>query len=458
MIESRAQEVLLVTDDSELTRFVLQMFAAESVRGTVACNVATALNRVASDDCCLVLADMEALAGQQSEFLRQINACRPEIPVVMISDAMSVPSVVKLLRDGWEDVLEKPLRRKALVEQLDVFLPRHDVAYAESGIQDPDHLDHIAGQSQSVINVVKRAKKLAPTSIPILLTGESGTGKELLAHFIHRNSNRAQGAYIRINCAALSESLLESEIFGHEKGSFTGANAQHKGKFERADGGTLLLDEISETGPRLQAELLRIIESQDFERVGGSEIVRVNVRLIATSNRDLKEEVARGGFRSDLYYRIACAHLDVPPLRNRRDDIPSLVWHFVNMYAGEARRGITSIDSKMLKSLVQYRWPGNIRELRNIVRTSLVFGEGPVLTLPEDSLAVDLPADVMQINSPSLALREVERHVILEALRRTNLHQAKAAELLGITDRTLREKLRRYREDGHLNELEEVVC
>jgi len=308
----------------------------------------------------------------------------------------------------------------------------------------------IAGTSESFMEVIGLARKVAPTSVPVLITGESGTGKELVSYLIHGESSRSGGPFIYVNCSAISESLLESELFGHERGAFTGAHERRMGRFERANGGTLLLDEISETTPKLQAELLRVLEQQDFERVGGAETVRVSVRIISTSNRDLTQEVTRGRFRKDLYYRVGGVHLFLPPLRERREDIPPLVWHFISLYAPEACRRITALDKRMVKLFNQYDWPGNVRQLRNVVRGALILGEGTRLSLDG---APSLFAELQQPEGPAtstLHLREVERRTILEALRRTKRNQVKAARLLGITDRTLREKLRRYREAGQL--------
>ncbi|MBT3199254.1 MAG: sigma-54-dependent Fis family transcriptional regulator [Phycisphaerales bacterium] len=303
----------------------------------------------------------------------------------------------------------------------------------------------IAGASDNLMDIVSLARKVAPTSAPVLITGESGTGKELVSSLIHGESNRSEEPYIYVNCAALAESLLESELFGHEKGAFTGAHDRRIGRFERADGGTLLLDEISETTPKLQAELLRVLEQQKFERVGGVETVSVNVRIISTSNRNLSQEVTRGRFRKDLYYRLGGIHLFLPPLRERYDDIQDIVWHFVNLYAPETNRRITALDKKMIGTFRQYDWPGNVRQLRNVVRGALILGQGETLSLDgAPSLGADLESDG-QSESSTLQLREIERRTILEALRRTQRNQAKAAVLLGISDRTLREKLRRYK-------------
>jgi len=309
----------------------------------------------------------------------------------------------------------------------------------------------LVGRSQRLLEAVRQATRVAPTTAPVLICGESGTGKELFATLLHSGSRRADGPCVRVNCAALSESLLESELFGHERGAFTGAVMQRKGKFELADGGTLLLDEIAETGPRLQAELLRVLEQQNFERVGGSETVRTDVRVISTTNRDLTAEVAAKRFRRDLYYRISGVKLCLPPLRERTEDIPLLAWHFIDMYAEEVGREISELDPEMITLLSRCPWPGNIRQLRNVVRTALILGDGPVLSLEGLSAMTDelagREAHPGRMETEDLKLRDLERRAILEALRRTERNQVKAARMLGITDRTLREKLRRYKQE-----------
>ncbi len=308
----------------------------------------------------------------------------------------------------------------------------------------------IAGRSEQFLRTIRMSKKVASTSAPVLVTGESGTGKELISYLIHGESDRRDNPFIHVNCAALSDTLLESELFGHEKGAFTGAHEQQKGRFERADGGTLLLDELSETTRRLQAKLLRVLEQQQFERVGGGETIKVNIRVISTSNRNLAEEVEQGRFRLDLYYRISGVRLVVPPVRERTEDIPALVWHFVNLHAREVGREINKLDDRMMKQFIRYNWPGNVRQIRNIVRAAMIFGEGATLSLKGAEFLEDELVTARQRPAETLLLQELERQAILEALRRTQRNQAKAARLLGITDRTLREKLRRYREAGEL--------
>jgi DNA-binding NtrC family response regulator len=254
----------------------------------------------------------------------------------------------------------------------------------------------------------------------------------------------------------LSDSLLESELFGHEKGAFTGAAALHKGRFERAHGGTLLLDEITETRPAFQAQLLRVLDQMDFERVGGTESINVNVRVISTTNKDILREVEKGRLRADLYYRIAGIRLIVPPLRQRKEDLPLLIWHFVNQFAHEAKRPITSIDPAMLDVFAKYHWPGNIRQLRNVLRTSIILGSGSTLTLTDISWLLDElqpPSGARNLDPSSLVgstLEQLEERAILTTLSHTGGNRTKAAKVLGISDRTLRDKMKRYHSRSQL--------
>jgi len=460
--------VLIVSDDGELLRTVLEVLAGAALRGVVARDARLAAKRLAACDFHLVLVDLDLEGGAQ--LVSDLRRDWPEPAVIAFSRDDRAEPAVRALRDGCLDYQAKPVDKPRLGDCIRRFMPNHPVPLAAGEEQ---AAWRIAGASPRLLETLALARRVAATTMPVLMTGESGTGKELISYLVHRHSVRRDGPYIRVNCAALSESLLESELFGHERGAFTGAYQQRKGRFEMAHGGTLLLDEISETTPRLQAELLRVLEQQDFERVGGSQSVRVNVRILCTSNRDLAREVDQGRFRSDLFYRISGVHLVVPPLRERLDDIPALVWHFVNLYAREVRRSIRELDSAVIEAFEQCSWPGNVRQLRNIVRTALVLGSGPVLSLEgvvpnleaqlgygEHNLASPLPREASprpQARGPaqthpatpneSLRLDQVERRAILEALRRTESHQAKAARLLGITDRTLREKLRRYRQE-----------
>jgi len=448
MAEQAIQDVLIVSGDAGFIRQALGLLASRGLRGTVHGGAVSA-KPPAWRRWDLALIDLQSTGPAGYGLARDLRADSPELPVVMVCESESSVLAGRAARCGRVEFLAKPVTESSLCRIIGSMLPNHRVALV-AGRADAVGEYQMVGKSPRLLEVVQQATRVAPTSVPVLVCGESGTGKELLATLLHSDSRRAEGPCIRVNCAAVSESLLESELFGHERGAFTGAVMQRKGKFELAHGGTLLLDEIAETGPRLQAELLRVLEQQDFQRVGGSQTVRVNVRVISTSNRDLAAEVAAGRFRRDLYYRISGVKLSVPPLRERTEDIPLLVWHFINLYTREVGRIITELDPAMLDLFASCPWPGNVRQLRNVVRTAVILGEGPVLSLKTmPSLVSELTAreQARRTDSDDLSLRDIERRAILEALRRTQRNQAKAARMLGITDRTLREKLRRYSQD-----------
>ena len=493
--------ILIVDDDSELARGMLEILARKGMRGHLADNKDSAIKIINKGSCDIVFIS-DILSGRNNyseqtqdgfELLEQIKENWPEMPVVMMANTKiqsqqkslyTIKTAVRAIQQGCCDFLVKPLDYETVESLLDTFLPNHSVSTIASSNEDIRCLYRIVGSSSKLIQTVDLAKKVAPTSTPILISGESGTGKELLSYLVYKESKRAHGSYIKVNCAALSDSLLESELFGHEKGAFTGAYAQRKGRFEMAHGGTLLLDEITETPIRFQAKLLRVLEQQDFERVGGNESVRVNVRIISTTNKDLLHEVRQGRFRQDLYYRLSGVRLVVCPLRERKDDLYDLVWYFVNLYAREVQRHITKLDPTMMDIFAKYHWPGNVRQLRNVVRTSLILGVGQTLSLADVSWLFDelqpLPqernSDLLvsqkaktvlgsfgvekrnDLGIPSnstsfsdlggLPLEHVERRAILDTLRQTGGNQTKAAKVLGISDRTLRDRIHRYRKQG----------
>jgi len=461
--------VLIVDDDQESTRFLLEILARKGIRGTVADSKKTVVDFLNKNSYNLVFSTTRINQPEDGlSLVRQIKASSPETPVIMIGDAQkqktknqqqTLDIAVKAINAGCSNFLIKPLNCKKIENLLDTFLPNHHISIADcvqQGIQPPFT---IVGKSAKLVQTVNLAKKIAPTSAPVLISGESGTGKELISFLIHHHSKRTQGPYVRVNCAALSDSLLESELFGHEKGAFTGAYAQRKGRFEMAHGGTLLLDEITETLPRFQAKLLRVLEMQDFERVGGNDSIKVDVRIISTTNKDLLQEVAEGRFRQDLYYRLSGIRLIIPPLRQRSEDLSDLVWHFVNLYTQQGQRHINKLDPAMMDIFAKYHWPGNIRQLRNVVLTSLILGTGPTLSLADVSWLFDELQPLPQENTLSISnrqipvsglacmpLKQVERQAILDTLQHTTGNQTKAAKILGISDRTLREKVRQYKQ------------
>jgi DNA-binding NtrC family response regulator len=483
--DSRTQErynnvnVLIVEDDPQTARFMLEVLARKGISAQLATHPKAALDALEKSRRDLVFISTglgNTLDGSNGfELLEAVRAQAPEMPIVMVAglhdnephpdDAsllrLGTQTAVKAIQAGCRDVLLKPLNTETLDNLLDSLIPNHRVATAAAAHEGDRCLYHIIGKSAKLAQTVTLAEKIAPTSVPVLISGESGTGKELVSRLIHHKSRRALGPFVHVNCAALSDTLLESELFGHEKGAFTGAHIRRKGRFERAHGGTLLLDEITETPPQFQAKLLRILEQQEFERVGGDENIRVNVRIISTTNRDLLGEVQMGHFRQDLYYRLSTARIIVPPLRERCDDLSELVWNFVNLYAREAQRQITKLDPAMMRIFSEYPWPGNVRQLRNVVLTSLILGVGTTLSLADVSWLFDELQPRPQHGSNRLAsvtttdpasrvggipLADLERQAILETLRQTSGNQTKAAKVLGISDRTLREKVRRYRQ------------
>jgi DNA-binding NtrC family response regulator len=480
--------VLIVDNDPELIRFMLEILASKGILGHLAGDKKEAIDFLEKNSCDLVFTG--STIGVRSngrtrspdgfELLQKIRENSPELPVFMTADIREqkeqeatealIETAVNAVRMGCNDFLIKPLDREKVENIIDTYLPNHPISTIASACEGADRLYQIVGKHPKMLQTIELAGRVAPTSAPVLICGESGTGKELLSFLIHHKSRRAEGAYIKVNCAALSDSLLESELFGHEKGAFTGAYNQHKGRFEMAHGGTLLLDEITETPIKFQAKLLRVLEQQDFERVGGNKNIRVDVRIISTTNKDLLHEVEQNRFRQDLYYRLSGVRLVICPLRERRADLTDLVWHFVNLYAREAQRHITKIDPTMMDIFSKYNWPGNVRQLRNVVRTSLILGSGQTLSLADVSwlfdelqpltqeratvynVSYETHSDVPKSDNDGglagLPLEQVERRAILDTLRRTGGNQTKAAKVLGISDRTLRGKIHRYRKQG----------
>ncbi len=459
--------ILIVDDEQETIRVLLGVLAQRGIRGTVASDGPEALGMLEKHAVDLVFCTMRVERPREGlKLIESMKAVSPELPMIAMgrTDAASanaqmlVDVSVQSIHAGCRHFLLKPFAAHDVESLLERFLPNRSVAVADGGVSGCGTGHRIVGKSPKLMETVDLARRVAATTMPVLVSGESGTGKELIASLIHASSRRMQGPYMQVNCAALNDSLLESELFGHEKGAFTGAYTQRKGRFEMAHGGTLLLDEITETPIKFQATLLRVLEQQDFERVGGNDPVQVDVRIVSTTNKDLAQEAAAGRFRQDLYYRLCGIRLVVPPLRERIDDLPDLVWHFVNLYSRQTSRRITALSSEMMDLFAAYPWPGNIRQLRNVVRTCLTLGSGSTLSLADASwLFDDLQPrlqtdsagggeDAGSMNLSGLPLADVERQAILDTLERTSGNQTKAARILGISDRTLRVKIRQYRQ------------
>jgi two-component system NtrC family response regulator/two-component system response regulator HydG len=410
-----------------------------------------ALARIPEFAPAIVLADVRMPKMDGLSLLRKAREAGHDAAFVMMTAFGSIETAVEAMRAGAENYLVKPLDINAVLVVLDKVLEKaglvREAEVLRARVQERYRFPNIIGDSpelQSVFDVVKRA---APTRATVLLLGESGTGKELVAQAIHEESPRRTKPFIKVNCAALSESLLESELFGHEKGSFTGAVGRREGRFELADQGTLFLDEIGEISASLQIKLLRALQQREFERVGGTQTLKVDVRVVAATNRDLAAEVKAGRFREDLYYRLNVVAVTLPPLRQRKGDIPALVNHFIDKYGTNYGKEIRGLAPGTLNALLRYDWPGNVRELENVIERAVVLAPGPQLTA--DDLPATLrgprPADRSSESLiPGATLYDVEREAILRTLEMVDGSTSRAAEVLGISVRKIQYRLKEY--------------
>ena len=451
----------LVVDDDTMDRELIQAgldCLDADIEVQTASDGAEATKLATSEDFDVVFADLCMPRKNGIDLLDSVSRECPQTEVVIVTGHAQVPTAVKAMKKGCFDYLQKPItvdeveavvtrvsRHRQLVEENNLY--RSELSNAQGDVK-------LIGQSDAFRNVCSRALQVAPTDATVLLQGESGTGKELVARLVHRNSNRDDGPFVRVNCAALSESLLESELFGHTKGAFTGANRGRPGRFELADEGTILLDEVTETSEKLQAELLRVIEEKEFERVGGNTTIRVDARIIATTNRDIEEEVEEGRFRQDLFFRLNVVPLELPPLRRRHGDVPLLAEYFARRFAKKLGRRCPTFTDAALEKLEAYRWPGNVRELENLLQRVLIMNEG-------QSVGVDdLPTRLRRVENPMMeatagepqTLEEIERRAILSSIREAEGNKTRAAEKLGISARTVWNKLKKYKAEGVLPE------
>ncbi|MDA1195894.1 MAG: sigma-54 dependent transcriptional regulator [Planctomycetota bacterium] len=408
----------------------------------------------------LVLTDV-VLPGERDglDFLRWVKARSPATPVIIMTAYGSIQKAVRAMTDGAHDFLEKPLEVGSLRGVVNSTLGRGEPsleadamrARLATGAVPPGFV----GSAPAILDVFRTVAKVAPTNATVLILGQSGTGKELVADALHRASQRATGPFVKVNCAALPEGLLESELFGHVKGAFTGALKDRPGRFEAADGGTIFLDEIGEVPLHTQVKLLRVLQTREIERVGDNRSQRVDVRLIAATNADLDEAVRKGTFRDDVYFRLKVITIRMPPLRERRRDIPALVEHFRRLYAERHQRPVQTVSPAALALLTEYDWPGNVRELENTVEAAVVLAEGEEITvdvLPTElgghQRVEDLPDDGVIAIRAGTSLPDAERAIIEDTLLRCDGNKTAAARILGIGLRTLYRKLEQYEADS----------
>jgi len=445
-----------VVDDDPSQRVMLRaVLSAEGYQVAEAEDGASAVAQVEAHFYDLILMDVRMAQLDGMAALKAVKGRSPGIPIVLMTAYGTVRHAVEAMKAGAYDYLTKPLD----IDELKLTVARglRHAALEEENARLRALVGHdvdvsaIIGTSAPMRCVFEAIALVAPTEATVLILGESGTGKELVAQAIHANSPRRAAPFITVNCAALSETLLESELFGHERGAFTGATERRFGRFELAHGGTIFLDEIGELTPAAQTKLLRVLQSQEFERVGGSKTLRVDVRVLAATNKDLDAAVRAGHFREDLLYRLRVFPLTVPPLRARRDDIPLLAEHFLKRYAERHRRRLRGLTPRALDLLMRYEWPGNVRELAHSIERAVILARGEHLTpeeLPPNLRAIGSAREDTPPQEPplpvGLTLKEVEREVIRKTLEHTGGNRTKAAEVLGISRATLHNKLKEY--------------
>ncbi|MBW1635240.1 MAG: sigma-54-dependent Fis family transcriptional regulator [Deltaproteobacteria bacterium] len=408
----------------------------------------TAVAAVQNNPYDAVLMDIRMVRMDGREAFIRIHTIAPLLPVILMTAYSTVESAVETIQQGAHDYLTKPLDFDRLRLALERAVDHHQVIakkYQEESPM-PGLVSRIIGSSPPMIELFEMISYVAPTEATVLISGESGTGKELVAEALHENSERKNRPFVKVNCAALAEGLLETELFGHEKGAFTGAERKREGKFVQADGGTLFLDEIGETSQAMQVKLLRVLQEQELQRVGGEETISVDVRVIAATNRDLEEEVKKNNFRDDLYYRLNVVMIDVPPLRMRGEDIEELVQQFSDKFAEKNRRELESITPGCMDLLRRYPWPGNVRELENAIERGIILMRGSSLTEKSLPLAIQKFAEDQRPvdENRQLSIFEAEKQLVIQTVEATAGNKSEAARILGITRKTLLNKLKRY--------------
>ncbi len=401
-----------------------------------------------------VVSDVRMPGMDGYEFLREVRAEFPILPFLLVTAYADVEDAVSALQEGADDYLTKPVKMAELRQRVQLQLERRVLSdenrRLRQRLEKSFGFEGIVGHSQAMEDLLERMRIASPTRSTVLIVGESGTGKELVANALHQNSPRASGPFVAINCGAIPGEILESELFGHEKGAFTGAHQRRIGLIERASGGTLFLDEISELSPDLQVKLLRVLEERHIMRVGGATQIPVDFRLVAATNRDLAMWVEDGRFRQDLFYRLKVVELSIPPLRERREDIPLFVQHFLEFFNKELERNVHGVHPAVLTSLKRHSWPGNVRELRNLIESMVLFAGGDEIALedlpPEHRTPAMVPATTESAEWRPRPMADIEREAILRTVAHTSGHRARAADLLEIGLRTLQRKLKDYGE------------
>ncbi len=454
------ENILIVDDEIQNREYLSEILTEEDYHVTTAANGKDAIAKLSQEAFHVVLTDLQMPEADGLEVIRHLIENRLNCIGIIYTGYGSVKTAVDAMRLGAFDYITKPFKAeeiKVVVKKaLDHLALQEENTYLKQQLKARYKFENIIGTSDKMQRVFGMIDKVASTDSTVLILGESGTGKELVARALHYNSSRSQNPFVPVNCGAIPEELLESELFGHEKGAFTGAFRTRIGRFELANQGSILLDEVSEMSPNLQVKLLRVIQEREFERVGGIKSIRADVRIIAATNRNLEEEVMQGRFREDLYYRLNVIPITLPPLRERKEDIPLLIKHFLEKYGSDKPNSVKTFSKKAMSMLMQYRWPGNVRELENIVERMVVLCEGDEVELSDlpdkvlsGSAIVD--SDIPQIDLPesgidlSTAVNEFEKNIIIQALNKSNWVKNRAAKLLHVNRTTLVEKIKKQK-------------
>jgi DNA-binding NtrC family response regulator len=449
---SDSTKTILITDDDKAHRTMLKVNLAGSDYSLLeASDGDEVLPLLRQHHVDLILLDMKMERMDGFATLSALAEVGYEVPVIVITAFSSVESAVEAMRRGAFDYVTKPIDidelKIAIQKALDFYRLHEENEQLKERLQERFSFSNIIGKSQVMQEMFSTLTLVAPSDATVLLTGESGTGKELVANALHENSSRKDFPFIKVNCAALHENLLESELFGHEKGAFTGASEQRKGRFELAHKGTLFLDEIGDMSPQIQAKILRVLQEGEFERLGGNRTIRTDVRLVAATHKDLPAMVGEGTFRQDLFFRLAVVPVELPPLRERSGDIPELANYFLKKYVKKNNKDIKGFHPEVMNYLVRYPWPGNIRELENTVERAVILCLGEKITvreLPKNLLPEGTKMSVSQHSDAGLTLRDMERELIRSTLEQTEGNKSKTAKILGVARQTLLNKIKEY--------------
>jgi Nif-specific regulatory protein len=445
--------ILIADDHDALRRGLARGLAAAGHDVEEAANGNIAVTRLHESYFDIVLSDLRMGGSDGIEVLRTAKALHPTISVILMTAFGSVTTAVDAMKSGAFDYVQKPFEIEEMEVKIEKALEvqrlRNELDYLRHTQQDIYAFDQIVGTSPALQFVLDVVRKVAKSQTTVLIQGETGTGKELIAGAIHHNSLRTSRNFVKVNCAALQDNLLESELFGHEKGAFTGADKQRIGRFEQADGGTLFLDEIGDMSASTQAKILRVLQEHEFERLGGSRTLRVDARVVAATNRDLAAMVQAGRFREDLFYRLNVVSIEMPPLRERKDDIVPLAGTFIRRFSAELKKKIDGLEPDAQRLLLRYNWPGNIRELENTIERAMLMAEGQMIAAGDLQLGEVMTTSVVRDQSSvvrlppaGIPLDDIERHALIEALKMSNWVQKDAAELLSISPRVINYKIK----------------